>query len=120
MAYYKFNPKNHICSLVWTTFCLYSGIDDGNLLSAIAMPTILGVPTVVVGINMREKSERDKRRRIVNLIRDKQMITVGEVANLLNIPGTEARELLSELYKEERINMINRDSDMAVVYTPIN
>ena len=120
MAYYKFNPKNHICSLVWTGFCLYSGVNDGNLLSAIAMPTFLGVPTVMVGINMREKSERDKRRRIVNLIQDKQMVTVGQVANLLNISGNEARELLSELYKEERIDMRNRDSDMAVVYTPIN
>ena len=120
MTYYKFNPKNHICSLVWTGFCLYSGIDNGNLLSAIAMPTFLGVPTVVVGINMREKSEREKRKRVVNLIRDKQMVTVGQVANVLNISGNEARELLSELYKEERIDMRNRDSDMTVVYIPIN
>ena len=120
MAYYKFNPKNHICSLAWTGLCLFSGLGNGNLFTAITTPAFLGVPTVFVGINMREKSERDKRRRVVNLIKDKQMVTVSQIANILAISGSEARELLNNLYKEERINMRNHGDDMAVVYTPID
>ena len=90
------NPKNHICSLAWTGFCLYSGINNSNLLSAVAMPTFLGVPTILVGVNIRE------------------------IANLFNISGSEARQLLNQLYQEERIDMRNHGSDMAIVYTPIN
>lgn len=120
MAYYKFNPKNHICSLVWTGFCLYSGISNGSLLSTIATPTFFGVPAIFVGINMREKSEANMRKKVVNLIKDQQMVTVSQIANLLNISGSEARQLLNQLYKEERIDMRNHGSDMAVVYTPIN
>ena len=120
MAYYKFNPKNHICSLAWTGLCLFSGIDSGSLFSTISTPAFLGVPTIFVGINMREKSERDKRRRIVNLIKDKQTVTVSQIANVLDIPGSEARQLLNNLYKEERIDMRNHGNDMAVIYTPID
>ena len=120
MTYYKFNPKNHICSLAWTGFCLYNGINNGNLFSAISTPAFLGVPTIFVGINMREKSERDKRKRVVNLIKDKQMVTVSQIANVLDISGSSARELLNNLYKEERIDMRNHGNDMAIVYTPID
>lgn len=120
MGYYKFNPRNHICSLTWTGFCLLNGFGSGNLLNAIAIPTFLGAPTILVGVNRREKLEAQKRRIIVNFIQEKQVVTSGEVANFLNIPGEEAKQILSQLYREERIMMSNRAGDMTVVYTPLN
>ena len=120
MGYYKFNPRNHICSLVWTGFCLFSGFNSGSLLNAIAIPTFLGAPTILVGVNNRERLEARKRKTIINFIQEKQMVTCGEVANFLNIPGEEAKQILSQLYREERIMMSNRPGDMTVIYTPIN
>ena len=120
MGYYKFNPRNHICSLAWTGFCLFSGFNSGSLLDAIALPTFLGAPTVLVGVNRRERLEAQKRKIIINFIREKQAVTCGEVANFLNIPGEEAKQILSQLYRGERIAIGNRAGDMTVVYTPIN
>ncbi len=120
MAYYKFHPKNHICSLTWTVFCLYVGISEGDsILDAIGIPIFMGVPTVFVGIGIREKSRQTKLQKVVELINEQQTTTVGQAANVLNISGDEARELLSILYKEERIDMSNRDGDMTVIFTPI-
>lgn len=120
MGYYKFNPRNHVCSLAWTGFCLWNGFSSGSLLNTIAIPTFLGAPTILVGVNRREQLERQKRKIIVNLIQEKQAVTAGEVANLLNTTGEETRQILSQLYREERIGMSNRAGDMTVVYTSIN
>ena len=120
MGYYKFNPRNHICSLAWTGFCLLNGLSSGSLKSAIAIPTFLGAPTILVGVNRREKLEARKRKIIVNFIQEKQVVTSGEVANFLNIPGEEAKQILSQLYREQRIMISNRAGDMSVIYTPID
>ena len=120
MGYYKFNPRNHICSLAWTGFCLLNGFTSGSLLNAIAIPTFFGAPTILVGVNKREKLEAQKRRMIINFIQEKHTVTSGEVANFLNMPGEEAKQILSQLYREERIKISNRPGDMSVVYTPLN
>ena len=74
---------------------------------------------MVAGINIKEQSERRKRLRIIKIITERQMLTVNQTANLLDIPASEAKVLLNELYRESRINIDNRSEDMAIVYTPI-
>ncbi|MEO1341375.1 MAG: hypothetical protein AAFV28_09590, partial [Cyanobacteria bacterium J06635_13] len=60
----------------------------------------------------------DRRRRIIRMITEKQMLTVGQAANILDIPASEAQMMLSQLYREARIDIGNRSDDMAVVYLP--
>lgn len=119
MGYYQFNPKNHICSLAWTGIVLASQIDTGNSPIEIVLATsVLGMPTVFVGINIREKAEQEIRTTIVNHVNKNKEVTTSQIANLLNLSGQQARDLLNSLVKEERIEMTNRSEDMAVVYTP--
>ena len=116
MAYYKFNPRNHICSLVWTLFLLITVTKETKLINGISCAVLFGVPTIVAGINLREKTERDRRRQLTKMIIEKQMLTVSQAANMLDIPASEAQLLLSQLYRESRIDIGNRSDDMAVVY----
>lgn len=115
---YKFNPRNHICSLVWTLFLLITVTKETKLINGITCAALFGVPTIVGGINLREKAERDRRRQIIKIITEKQMLTVNQAANILDIPTPEAQILLSQLYREARIEIGNRSDDMAVVYLP--
>ena len=119
MGYYKFNPKNHICSLVWTGIVLVSQIDSGNnIIETVLTTGFMGLPTVFVGINIRERAENKKRNKIVNHINTQKAVTVSQIANLLELSGQESRDILNSLVKEERIEMTNRSTDMAVVYIP--
>ncbi len=120
MAHYKFNPKNHICSLVWTIFLLITVTKETKLINGIACAALFGIPTVAAGINLREKAEREKRSQIIQSIGEKQMLTVSQTANILDVPATEAEVLLIQLCQESRIEVANRSGDMAVVYVPIN
>ncbi|MGL4307169.1 MAG: hypothetical protein ACRCSF_13575 [Mycobacteriaceae bacterium] len=52
------------------------------------------------------------------MITEKQMLTVGQAANILDVPAQEAEVLLRQLYQESRIDLGNRSDDMAVVYLP--
>jgi hypothetical protein len=52
------------------------------------------------------------------MITEKQMLTVGQAANILDVPGKEAEVLLRQLYQESKIDLGNRSDDMAVVYLP--
>ncbi|MEL6785811.1 MAG: hypothetical protein AAFO76_00085 [Cyanobacteria bacterium J06607_15] len=115
---YKFNPRNHLCSLVWTLFLLITVTKETKLINGITCAALFGLPTIVAGINLREKAERDRRRRIIRMITEKQMLTVGQAANILDIPASEAQMMLSQLYQESRIDIGNRSDDMAVVYLP--
>lgn len=117
MAYYKFNPKNHLCSLVWTLFLLITITKETKIVNGITCAALFGVPTIVAGINLREKSERHKRRQIIEVITEQQMLTVTQTANILDISASEARVLLSQLHREARVEIGNRSEDMAVVYT---
>ena len=117
MGYYKFNPKNHICSLVWTGIVLVSQLESGsNLMENIFTTSLMGLPTVFIGINIRERSEKAKRNKIVKYIDKNKEVTVSQIANWLSLSGQEAREILNSLVREERIDMTNRSNDMAVVY----
>lgn len=116
MTYYKFNPRNHICSLVWTLLLLITVTKETKLINGITCTALFGVPTIVAGINRREKAERDRRQQIIKIITEKQMLTVSQTANLLNIPASEAKVLLRQLHQESRIEVGNRSDDMAVVY----
>ena len=120
MGYYKFNPKNHICSLAWTGLCLVSGSanPDTNFIESTLMSAVIGLPTVFVGINIREKQERKKRNKVVTYINTQKEVTVNQVISLLDITGFEANEMLTSLVQEDRIEVTNRESDMKVVYTP--
>ena len=118
MTYYKFNPRNHICSLVWTLFLLITVTKETKLINGVTCGVLFGVPTIVAGINLREKTERDRRRQITKMITENQMLTVSQAANMLDIPASEAQLLLSQLYRESRIDIGNRSEDMAVVYIP--
>ncbi|MBE9047553.1 hypothetical protein IQ255_24645 [Pleurocapsales cyanobacterium LEGE 10410] len=120
MAYYKFNPKNHICSLVWTLLLLITVTKETKLINGITCAALFGLPTIMAGINQREQAERNKQRQIIKMITEKQMLTATQTANLLDIPVNEAQVLLSQLYRESKINITNRSDDMAIVYTPIN
>ena len=120
MAYYKFNPRNHICSLVWTVFLLITVTKETKPINGITCAALFGLPTIVAGINLREKAERNKRSQIIKMITEKQMLTASQTANILDIPASEAQTLLSQLYRESRINVSNRSEDMAVVYIPMN
>jgi hypothetical protein len=118
MLYYKFNPRNHLCSLVWTFFLLITITKATKLINGVTCATLFGFPTIVAGINLREKAERHNRRRIIKIITEKQMLTVGQAANILDVPAQEAEMLLRQLYRESRIDLGNRSDDMAVVYLP--
>jgi hypothetical protein len=118
MLYYKFNPRNHLCSLVWTFFLLITITKATKLINGVTCATLFGFPTIVAGINLREKAERHNRRRIIKIITEKQMLTVGQAANILDVPAKEAEMLLRQLYRESRIDLGNRSDDMAVVYLP--
>lgn len=119
MGYYKFDPKNHICSLVWTGIVLVSQLDaDNGFINKVLTTGFMGVSTVFVGINMREKEEKKIREKIVNYINQNRQATVGQLANTMNRSGQEIRNILDSLVKEERIDVTNRSSDMAVVYIP--
>jgi hypothetical protein len=50
------------------------------------------------------------------MITEKQMLTVGQAANILDLPAKEAKVLLRRLYQESRIDLGNCSDDMAVVY----
>lgn len=52
------------------------------------------------------------------MITERQMLTVGQAANILDVPVQEAQISLSQLYRESRIDLGNRSDDMAVVYLP--
>ena len=118
MLYYKFKPRNHLCSLVWTLFLLITVTKETKLINGFTCSALFGVPTIVAGINRREKAERLKRRRLIRIITEKQMLTVSQAANVLDIPAVEAQVLLSQLYREARIDLGNRSDGMAVVYLP--
>ncbi len=107
-----------MCSLVWTLFLLITVTKETKLINGITCATLFGVPTIVAGINLREKTERDRRRQITKMIRENQMLTVSQTANMLDIPAGEAQMLLSQLYRESRIDIANRSDDLAVVYIP--
>ncbi|MEY2834170.1 MAG: hypothetical protein RLZZ574_3430 [Cyanobacteriota bacterium] len=118
MSYYKFKPKNHLCSLVWTLFLLITVTKETKLINGVTCAALFGFPTIVAGINLREKVERHNRRRIIKIITERQMLTVAQAANILDVPAQEAQMLLSQLYRESRIELGNRSEDMAVVYLP--
>lgn len=120
MAHYRFAPRNHICSLVWTVFLLITVTKETKLINGITCAGLFGIPTIVAGINLREKAEREKRLQVIKMITEKQMLTVSQTANFLDIPASEAQELLRQLCRESRINVSNRSNDMAVVYIPMN
>lgn len=119
MSYYKFNPKNHLCSLVWTIFLLVTVTKETKLSNGITVATLFGIPTVVAGINLQAKAKHQKRLQIIKIITERQMLTVTQTANILDIPVNEAQALLNGLYRESRINLDNRSEDMAIVYTSI-
>ena len=119
MSYYKFNPKNHLCSLVWTIFLLITVTKETKLSNGVTVAALFGVPTVVAGISLQEKVERQKRLQIIKIITERQMLTVTQTANMLDIPINEAQLLLNGLYRESKIALDNRSEDMAVVYTLI-
>ena len=119
MGYYKFNPKNHICSLAWTGIVLAGQLNsDNSFIDKILAVSCVGASTVFVGINIREKEEKKIRNRVVNYINENKQVTVGQIANYFNLSGQEVRDILNSLVKEERIDVTNRSSDMAVVYIP--
>lgn len=121
MGYYKFNPRNHICSLVWTGIVLISQLDtDNSLIEKVLTTGFMGVSTVFVGINIREREEKKIRKKIVDYINKNKQVTVGQIANSINLSGQEARDILNSLVKEERIEITNRSSDMAVVYVSVS
>jgi hypothetical protein len=91
---------------------------ETKLINGVTCAALFGLPTIVAGINLREKIERHNRRRIIKMITERQMLTVGQAANILDIPVQEAQILLSQLYRESRIDLGNRSEDMAVVYLP--
>ena len=118
MLHYKFNPRNHICSIVWTLFLLITVTKETKLINGVICAGLFGCPTIVAGINLREKAERLNRRRLIRMITEKQMLTVSQAANILDISAPEAQVILSQLYREARIDIGNRSDDMAVVYLP--
>ena len=118
MLYYRFKPRNHLCSLVWTLFLLIAVTKETKLVNGVICTTLFGIPTIAAGINRREKAERFKRRQLIRIITEKRMLTASQAANVLDVPATEAQVLLSQLYREARIDLGNRSDDMAVVYLP--
>jgi hypothetical protein len=54
----------------------------------------------------------------MSFVSKRQMLTVGQAANILDVPAKEAQILLSQLYRELRIDLGNRSEDMAIVYLP--
>lgn len=118
MIRYRFNPRNHLCSIVWTILLLVTVTKETKLVNGVTCAMLFGVPTIVAGINLREKAERHKRRQIITMITAKQMLTATQTANILDISKNEAQQLLSQLYQESRIDVSNRSKDMAVVYIP--
>ncbi len=90
MTYYKFNPRNHICSLVWTVFLLITITKQTKPINGITCAALFGLPTIAAGINLREKAERNKRSQIIKMITEKQMLTASQTANILDILASEA------------------------------
>jgi hypothetical protein len=119
MLQYKFKPKNHLYSLVWTLFLLITVTKETKLINGVTCAVLFGLPTIVAGTNLREKAEGDRRKRIIRMITEKQMLTAGQAANILDLPVQEAEVLLGQLYRESRIDLGNRSDDMAVVYLPL-
>jgi hypothetical protein len=119
MLQYKFKPRNHLCSLVWTLFLLITVTKETKLINGVTCAALFGLPTIVAGINLREKAECDRRRQIIRMVTEKQMLTVGQAANILDLPLQETEVLLKQLYQESRIDLGNRSDDMAVVYLPL-
>jgi len=97
MPYYKFNPRNHLCSIIWTLFLLITVTKETKIINGITCAVLFGVPTIVAGINLREKTERNQRQQIIKMIIEKQMLTVSQTANILDIPATKAQGMLSQL-----------------------
>lgn len=120
MVLYKFHPRNHLCSLIWTILLLISVTKETKLINGITCAFLFGFPTIVAGINLREKTERGKQSQIIRMITEKQMLTANQAANILDIPVSEAEFILGQLCLESRINVGNRSEDMAVVYIPMN
>ena len=102
---------------MWTAFLVIAVTKETKLINGITA-ALFKVHTIVMGINLREKAERLKRRRLIRMITEKQMLTVSQAANILDIPAPEAQAILSQLYREARIDVGNRSDDMAVVYLP--
>ena len=90
--YYKFKPRNHLCSLMWTLFLLIAVTRETKLINGVSCGLLFGVPTIVAGINLREKAERFKRRQLIRIITEKQMLTVSQAANVLDLPAVEAQD----------------------------
>jgi len=76
MLQYKFKRRNHLCSLVWTLFLLITVTKENKLINGVTCAALFGLPTIVAGINLREKAECDRRRQIIRMITEKQMLTV--------------------------------------------
>lgn len=70
---------------------------ETKIINGITCAVLFGVPTIVAGINLREKTERNQRRQIIKMIIEKQMLTVSQTANILDIPATKAQVMLSQL-----------------------
>ena len=78
----------------------------------------MGIPAVFVGINIREKAEKEIRNKIVIYINTQKEVTVNQIISYLDLSGSHANEILTSLVKEDRIEIINRESDMKVIYIP--
>ena len=91
---------------------------ETKLINGVICTALFGVPTIVAGINLREKAERDRRRQVIRIITEKQMLTASQAANILDIPTKDAEDILNQLCHEARIEIGNRSDDMAVVYLP--
>lgn len=102
---------------MWTAFLVIAVTKETKLINGITA-ALFKVHTIVMGINLREKAERLNRRRIIKIITEKQMLTTSQATNILDISTEEAQAILSQLYREARIEIGNRSDDMAVVYLP--
>lgn len=104
--------------MAWTGLVFASQLSTSNSnVEKVLAPVAMGLPTIFIGIAIREHQERDKRSRIVTEVGTKKQVTVGKIANLLEIPGQEARYLLNNLVEEERLR-VNKVDENSVVYIP--
>ena len=117
MGYYKFHPKNHICSFVCTGIVLLIQLDMSTRPIKKALITgLVGVSTTFFGISMREDEEKKVRKKIVDYVSENKEATVAQIANSMDLSGQEARRFLNSLVIEERLEMLNRASDMILIY----